>query len=209
MKWSAANSVVEELRRDTRLYLPGLSKRRGFSSSRVEHLLNRLVQAMPQDECYLEVGTLEGRTLEAASVGNDGKTLIGVDPCEKYDTEPNGFGENVLFVRSTWQDLFARPSAPDSMPLGLVFYDGDHSVNQTWQFMLKTEPLADEAVLVLDDWDRESVRTGAFAAAQQCINAGHENWRLLRELPSYGDGLTCPQDHFGWSFGISVWGFKR
>src|SRR5713226_1438213 len=99
MKFSQANEVVESLRRDTQLYLPALTRRRGFSSSRVEHLLNRLVQAMPSEECYLEVGTLEGRTLEAAAHANDGKTLIGCDPCEKYETIPEDLPPNVTFIK--------------------------------------------------------------------------------------------------------------
>ncbi len=202
MKWSDAQSVVEELRRDTQLYLPALSKRRGFSSSRIEHLLNRLVKAMPVEECYLEIGTLEGRTLEAASVGNEKKLLIGVDPCEKYDTVPTGFAENVAFIQSTWQYFLSRPTLN---PVGLVFYDGDHSAEQTRSFMSTVaQHCADEAVLVLDDWDRETVRNGAFSTGYY----GECGWRLLREMPEYTGGLEGPQHHFGYSFGVSVWGFK-
>lgn len=194
-----ANDVVESLRRERQLYLPALSKRRGFSSSRVEHLLNRLVQRMPQNECYLEIGVLEGRTLEAASIGNDGKTLVGVDPCEKYDFVPDGFGPNVLFVQARWQDL-----KTPLLPVGVCFYDGDHSTEQTRDFMLWLPQFAaGECVLVLDDWDRESVRDGAFEAAFH-----DPDWVLVRECPEYGDGLTCPQSHFGYSFGVSVWGWQ-
>lgn len=200
MKWSSANAVVEELRKDTRLYLPALSKRRGFSSSRVEHLLNRLVQKMPATECYLEVGTLEGRTLDAAANANDGKILIGCDPCGKYETFPENFGPNVTFVLSSWQELLKIYTFPS--PIGCVFYDGDHSAAETASFMTCAEEhLADEAVLVLDDWDRETVREGAY-------RTGH-CWRLLREMPEYTDGLTTAQHHFGYSFGVAVWGFKR
>lgn len=200
MRWSDANRVVEELRAETQLYLPALSHRRGFSSSRVEHLLNRLVHAMPEDECYLEVGTLEGRTLESAAIGNETKRLVGVDPCEKYAMIPADFPPNVTFVQKSWQTYLANTSLRN---FGVVFYDGLHSAEETSNFMWAIEGhLVDEAVLVLDDWDRASVREGAFE--------GHSpQWRLLREMPSYGDGLTCPQDHFGWSFGISVWGFRR
>lgn len=204
MLWSAANEVVEDLRVDTRLYLPALTKRRGFSSSRVEHLLNRLVKAMPKDECYLEVGTLEGRTLEAASIDNDDKRLYGCDPCEKYGEIPEPMTPNVHVIISTWQRAmrdFAFPSH-----LGLVFYDGLHEEKETASFMLDVrERLSDEAVLVLDDWDRVAVRNGAFRLGiyEEC------GWRLLREMPSYGDGLTAPQQHFGYSFGISIWGFRR
>jgi hypothetical protein len=156
---------------------------------------------MPKDEMYLEVGTLEGRTLEAAAHGNDGKTLYGVDPCEKYDVVPDGFGPNVTFVRARWEAFLSQPLA---MPIGLCFYDGDHSAAQTWEFMqVVTNHLAEEAVLVLDDWDRASVRDGAFH------NGGIHGWQLLREMPEYTDGLTCPQHHFGYSFGVAVFGYRR
>jgi hypothetical protein len=158
---------------------------------------------MPKDEMYLEVGTLEGRTLEAAAHGNDGKTLYGVDPCEKYDMVPDGFGPNVTFVRARWQAFLSQPLA---MPIGLAFYDGDHSADQTMAFMgLIKEHLADEAVLVLDDWDRESVRKGALETSYDC----DERWQLLRECPEYTDGLTTASHHFGYAFGVAVFGFRR
>lgn len=199
MRWADAHAVVEELRADTRLWLPALTTRRGFASSRVEHLLNRLVARMPQTEAYLEVGTLEGRTLDAAAYGNDGKLLVGCDPCIKYDEKPAPFPPNVRFQQVGWQALLAQPFP---MPLGCVFYDGDHSAAETAAFMRAVTPhLAPEAVLVLDDWDRVTVREGAFAAGPE--------WRLLRECPQYGDGLTCPSAHFGYAFGISLWGYGR
>lgn len=155
---------------------------------------------MPQDECYLEVGTLEGRTLEAAAAGNDGKTLIGCDPCEKYDIVPDRFNVNTVFVATSWQELLDNYKFPG--PIGCVFYDGDHSADETMNFMSDVEEyVADEAVLVLDDWDRESVREGAFRAGSF--------WRLLRECPEYTDGLTTAQHYFGYSFGVSVWGYRR
>lgn len=197
MYWEKAQGVVERIRAETRLYLPALSSRRGFSSSRVEHLLNSLVRAMPENEAYLEVGTLEGRTLEAASNGNPEKTLYGCDPCEKYDERPQEFAPNVRFMRMRWQDAFRYIDKP----IGVIFYDGDHSAGETEAFMFSVIPfVADEAILVLDDWDRESVRRGAFARRE---------WQLLREMPEYTDGISCPPNHFGYYFGLSVWGYKR
>lgn len=199
MLWSNVNSVVEALRQDTRLYLPALSKRLGFSSSRVEHLLNQLVGLMPKDEVYFEVGVLHGRTLEAASIGNDDKRLIGCDPCIKYDVLPAPFSPNVKFVREGWRDV------PLLDPIGVAFYDGDHSEYETSQFLTTIEPfLADEAVVVLDDWDRVSVRQGAFKFVESS-----DRWRLLREMPEYTDGLTCAPHHFGYYFGVGIWGFRR
>jgi len=202
MLWSQANSVVEELRSETLLYLPPLSTRRGFSSSRVEHLLNRLVKAMPATEAYLEVGTLEGRTLEAAANGNDDKQLYGVDPGDKYGVVPEPFTPNIVMYKSSWQQFLKEVSPP--LQIGACFYDADHSAEQTADFMDKVEGfMADEAVLVLDDWDRASVRQGAF-------RAGH-HWTLLREMPEYSgnEPKQGSPNYFGYSFGVSVWGFRR
>jgi len=191
------------LRRDTRLYLPALSKRLGFSSSRIEHLLNRLAEAMPESERYFEVGTLEGRTIEAAAYGNDNKQFFAFDPGIKYGTQPTKFAPNVFFYTMSYQAWLPATRIAGVMPIGVAFYDGDHSAEATREFFTLIAPhLADEAVVVLDDWDRESVRDGAFSI-------GDESWRLLRECPEYTDGLTCAPQRFGYYFGVGIWGFRR
>jgi hypothetical protein len=169
---------------------------------------------MPQDECYLEVGTLEGRTLDAAAVGNESKKMYGVDRCDKYDTIPEPFPSNVRFVR-TDIGTFLK-DYPLVEPIGLCFYDADHSAEATQAFFKQVTPhLAWEAVVVLDDWDRETVRKGAFAAEGFYVSNDGKGrtekyrWQMLREMPEYGNGLDCPQNHFGYSFGVSIWAFRR
>lgn len=197
MKWTVARAIVEELREETKLYLPPLTSRRGFSSSRIEHLLNRMVEAMPLDESYFEVGVLEGRTLDAAAAGNIKHTLIGCDPCNKYHTKPRDL-EHVTFLPMKWEEALSETK----LPIGIAFYDGDHSSQATARFMYHVrERMADEAILILDDWDRVSVRAGAFDR--------WTDWQLLAEMPEYTDGLTCPPNHFGYYFGVSVWGYRR
>jgi hypothetical protein len=157
---------------------------------------------MPADECYLEVGTLEGRTLEAAAAGNEDKLLIGCDPCEKYGLVPDPLPPHVVFIQSDWRTVLGCGL---TKPIGCVFYDGDHRSDETRWFMKGiTTDLADEAVLVLDDWDRQTVRQGAFSAADEDYC-----WQLLREMPEYTDGLTTAPHHFGYSFGVAVWGYRR
>jgi len=163
-------------------------------------LLNGLVAAMPADETYFEVGVLEGRTLEAAAAGNVGKQLVGCDPCEKYGAIPEPFEPNVRFYKEPWYEVLGWEGN-----IGLAFYDGDHQAEAIHMFMLKVRKhLTEEAVLVLDDWDRVSVRNGAFEAAKY-----HPEWRLLREMPEYTDGLTTAPHHFGYQFGVAVFGWRR
>lgn len=192
---------MEGLRQDTRLWLPPLTQRRGFSASRVEHLLQGLVAAMPADEVYWEVGSLEGRTLEAAAHENRDKRIVACDPGQKYGSQvTDGLGENVSFRTEPWEEsLCTLPGR-----VGCAFYDADHSTAATRAFLQGvTDVLAPEAVVVLDDWDRESVR----AAALQVLDAD-SRWQLLREMPEYGDGLTCPPKHFGFYHGTAVLGWR-
>jgi hypothetical protein len=193
----SVNEIVEELRRDTRLYLPALTKTLGFSSARTEYLLNRLVARMPKGQCYVEIGVLAGRTLKAASKGNEDKFIYAIDPCIKYEVIPE-VSDYVCFIQKPWEELDNQDIGE---PVGVVFYDADHSEYSTRDFMVNfSRFLADGAILVLDDWDRNSVRAGAFAAKEK-----DPRWQLLREMPEYTDGLTTAPHHFGYYFGCSVW----
>lgn len=202
MNWHDAREVIRDLRRRRELWLAPLSPRRGFASSRVEHLLNDLVRAMPADEAYLEVGTLEGRTIEAAAYCNGEKRLVACDPGAKYDSRPADLPPWVTFYQLPWEETLPRLGAP----LGLAFYDGDHSTDATLAFLTFVRGYAPEdgaLVVVLDDWDRETVR----AAAEQALR-DDPRWQLLAEMPEYGDGITCAPNHFGWYFGIGVLGWR-
>ncbi len=106
------------------------------------------------------------------------------------------------FLKLPWQ---AVTPAHLGQPVGVGFYDGDHSAEETEAFMRRfTHLAAGEAVLVLDDWDRVSVREGAHRAED-----ADPRWRLLHEMAEYTDGLTTALHHFGYGFGVSVWGFRR
>lgn len=200
MKWSAARSVVEELRKDKRLYLPHLTDRLGFSSTRVEHLLANLRAECEED--YLEIGVLNGRTLEAAASKSRG-VCIGADPCDKYGVTPEFPQANIRFIQKRWQEL-AGGDLPN--PIGLVFYDGNHEAEQTRAFLVWVqEVLADEAVIVVDDWDRPEVRRGTYWAIER-----NRRYQLLNEMPEYTQGPDfAPPNHFGYYYGVGVLGFRR
>lgn len=201
MQWSAATEWVETLRRDRSLWLPALTTRRGFSSTRIEHLLHGLVARLPAHECYLEVGTLEGRTLEAAAHGNETTPIVACDPGAKYGSRPRELPPHVAFHARPWEQTLALVPCP----VGLAFYDADHDAAATTAFLHGVrEVAATDCVVVLDDWDRETVRRGFFVAQEH-----DPRWRLLREMPEYTDGLTCPPNHFGWYFGCAVLGWRR
>ena len=201
MKWDAANEAVEHVRRDERLYLPPLTEREGFCSTRVEHLLRTLRLTCPVEEDYLEVGVLEGRTLTAVAGANFGH-CIGVDPCEKYGICPSFKQSNITFLQKPWEEL-TRVDVP--RPIGVLFYDGDHEYKSTYGALTRLEfLLADEAVVVVDDWDRNIVRDAVFAVLRN-----KPNWRMLRELPEYTGGPNNRPNYVGFYYGLAVLGVKR
>jgi hypothetical protein len=118
----------------------------GMSSPRVCRYLNRLVASMDPGEAYLEVGTWKGRTLLSAALGNAGRVCIG---CDKFrfwgrytglgsiarrDLLHNidrfrGMTASIWFHDMNSRRFFAEVHPP--LPVGVYFYDGDHSYEGT------------------------------------------------------------------------------
>jgi hypothetical protein len=141
-------------------------------------LLNELVRSMDAGEHYLEVGSWRGRTLLSAAVGNPGRLCIG---CDKFRLYGRYTGLGVLVRRALRQNVarhahdraaihfydmpssrfFARPRQPG--PVGVYFYDGDHSFRGTRRSIAAAGPLLSRrAVVLVDDWNVERIRLGAL-----------------------------------------------
>jgi hypothetical protein len=151
----------------------------GMSSPRVCRFLNELVRSMDAGEHYLEVGSWRGRTLLSAAVGNKGRLCIGCDKFRLYGRH-TGLGalarralqENVAryrddraaihFFDMPSRRFFSRNRLPG--PIGVYFYDGDHSRRGTRRSIAAAGPLLSRrAVLLVDDWNVDRIREGTVA----------------------------------------------
>jgi hypothetical protein len=140
----------------------------GLSSPRVCALLNRLVAEMDPEEHYLEIGTWKGRTLLSAARHNAGRRCIA---CDKFRFWGRFTGPGFLARRSLYRNLrrYAKGSAHIEFhavtsrelfrrelvraPVGVFFYDGDHSYEETHHAIVSVEKyLSPRSVLVVDDW---------------------------------------------------------
>ncbi|MBI4702002.1 MAG: class I SAM-dependent methyltransferase [Deltaproteobacteria bacterium] len=146
----------------------------GLSSPRVCHLLNHLVRRMDAGESYLEIGTWKGLTLLSAALGNFGRACIGCDKFRFWGkfTGPGvlarralygnlrryrGRTADIIFFPMRYERLFARRLV--SSPVGVYFYDGDHSARGTRAGVVLAAPfLAERCVLVMDDWSDPIIR---------------------------------------------------
>ncbi len=149
----------------------------GMSSPKVCTFLNRLVAHLPAGERYLEVGTWQGLTLLSAAYRNLDKVCIGCDKFRLWGrwtglgwTARRAFLANLRRLRGdcgyvhlyemTDQTLFSRGLVQG--PIGVYFYDGDHSAPGTRHGIAAAAPLLSRrAVVLVDDWNIPAVRAGA------------------------------------------------
>lgn len=146
----------------------------GHSSPRVCAFLNRLVANLPVGEHYLEVGTWKGLTLLSAAHGNADKVCIACDKF-RFWGRWTGFGFQarralernmrrlregsayVDFRHTTCERLFNEQRVQG--PIGVYFFDGDHSYRGTRFGISAAAPLlAARAVVLVDDWHHADIR---------------------------------------------------
>ncbi len=156
----------------------------GLSSPRVCRYLNELVRLMDPDETYLEIGTYRGRTLLSAAWNNHGKRCVGCDKFRFWGrfTGPGFLARRALLANvskhqphtatievhsTTSRELFRRQLVRG--PVGVYFYDGDHSYEGTHHGVCAAAPLlARRSVLLMDDYNDPVIRCAtreAIAAA--------------------------------------------
>jgi predicted O-methyltransferase YrrM len=124
-------------------------------------------------ECYVEAGSYRGRSLIAAALGG-AETAIGIDNFSFDDSDPQGLAANVERfgvggrVRVIDGDTVAVLREQELPPIGVFFYDADHSTAATRAALDAVRPLlAPSALIVVDDaeWPKVQAATDAFVAA--------------------------------------------
>lgn len=174
-----------------------MSGLQGLSSPRVRHLLNNLAA---QSKSYLEIGCYLGGTLKAALHGNN----IYAAAIDNFSMSPetrdqffkNTEGLNFDFFES---DSFSFDINKLKQPIDLYFYDGHHSVDAQYKAVSYFLPaMADEFVMVIDDWDMNKVRVGTHTALidykikpiEKYELAGASGQRLEARLNSWWGGIV-------------------
>lgn len=192
----------------------------GMASPKKLKLLNLAVSFLSPDngECYLEVGTYQGKSLIAALLGNDGRAAIACDNFSEFDTPDNpanltilkqnlsryGMANNIRLYNEDFRSLFGRWKAENLPAVGVYFYDGAHDEASQCDAIRTVEPLlADQALVIVDDWREES---GSFAEAgtRRAIQQSPNGWSIRWVLPARYNG-----DLAMWWNGVAILEFKR
>lgn len=141
-----------------------MSQLKGLSSPRVRHLLNNLAA---QAKSYLEIGVYLGGTLKAALHNNDHLNAYAIDNFSMSPDTRSEFYKNTDGLKFTFfeEDSFVLDISKIKHPIELYFFDGCHSVDAQYKAVSYFLPaMADEFVMVIDDWDMNKVRVGTHTA---------------------------------------------
>jgi protein O-GlcNAc transferase len=158
----------------------------GFSAPCLMAILSLAVQNLGEQELYLEIGTMMGRTLVGAMVDNPDKRAVSVDNFSAFEYGSNeehlfanmekfGIADRVEFFREDSLTFLKNHEALHKR-IGVYFYDGDHNTEAGLENLCKAIPyLADNAVIILDDFSGP----GVWRSVQQFIALYVEQARLL------------------------------
>jgi len=178
------------------------------------------VSLLPGDssECYLEVGTYQGKSLVAALRGNRGRLAVACDDFSQFDADGSnrttlklnlqayGLSDQVKFYDTDFRKLFAKWHDEALPKIGAYFYDGAHDRLSQYDAIRLVEPLlADQAVVIVDDW-RFAEDSGSYAeeGTKMAVTESSNLWTVLRILPARYNG-----DRDQWWNGLGILGFAR
>lgn len=186
----------------------------GMLSLRKQQLLNLAFGLLPPGEAYLEVGTFAGKSLISAMLHSPVRTVYAVDNFSEFEgnslstTQAHlaryGMLERVHFLDCDFREALT-PGRIET-PIGLYFYDGAHDEESQHMAIRLVEPLlADEALVIVDDWRfAPDSRSYAKAGTLRAIRKSEHQWRLICELPARFNG-----DLGLWWNGVGIFAFRR
>ena len=105
--------------------------------------INAILQMLRPPTRYLEIGVAEGYTLESVSATQ----RTGVEPAPRFDISRLPKGVKLFPVTS--DEFFA--SAEGAQHFDVVFLDGLHTFEQTYQDLLNSFNLASPSAVLIDD----------------------------------------------------------
>jgi predicted O-methyltransferase YrrM len=136
----------------------------GLSEENNLALIALAARHLEPGECYVEAGTYRGRSLIAAALSGSAE-CIGIDNFSFDDSDPDALHANLerfgVAGRARMLDGDAADvlETADLPPVGVFFYDADHSTEATLAAFIAVVPhLAGRALIVADNADWAKVR---------------------------------------------------
>lgn len=183
----------------------------GYTAVNELAVLNEAARHLPQDEAYLEVGTFKGRSICAAVRGNAGKKFVVMENFMEFgmageharqelmnNLTTHAANADVELLEGDCFKLMARPGVIDR-PVGVYFYDGEHTLLSHYLALAVVEPLlANEALVLVDDASWPVVQK-----AHRLFLARHRGWEITERWDA------AHADDPRWANGLHALAFRR
>ena len=143
----------------------------GMSGAKTRILYNELCSLVipGRQTQYLEVGSWKGSTLCAALQSNSNCHGTSIENWALFGGPKNEFEQNVKRfgfedrVTVFEEDVFSLDVSKIKNKIDIYLYDGDHDEIHQYKGITHIWPiLADQAIIIVDDWNAVQVRKGTF-----------------------------------------------
>jgi len=182
----------------------------GKTSVKKQFLLRIAFSALPEGECYFEIGTYQGKSLVSAMKGNPLRPVYACDNFSEFketnsperlreNLQRHGYLDRIRLFDSDFRRIMTREHIRH--PVGCYFYDGAHDLESQYQAIKRVEPLlSDQALIIVDDW-RFAPDSQSYAkeGTLRAISESRRTWTQLYDLPARFNG-----DHAMWWNGVAV-----
>ena len=178
----------------------------GMASVKKLKLINLAASYLPKNgaECYLEVGSFQGKSLIAALLGNSHAHAVACDNFALFDdpNSPKNFdilkqnlaryrlSNHVHFFACDFRELLAGWNARQLPRVGVYFYDGAHDEESQFLGVRMVEDLlADSALVIVDDLRHaEDSQSHAETGTKRAISDSPNEWLIRHVLPARYNG---------------------
>lgn len=158
---------------------------KGFCSSMIMKTLSDAVSCLYEDQLYLEVGVFEGRTLIGAMVENTDKKAIAIDNFSEFTADIPGslkklkeniqkynLEDNICLYQMDYFAWLKQNTVTFRKKVGVLFYDGCHNTEETYNALMKSVPLlANQALIFIDD----TSSSGVWRAVDRFLHSSYKN----------------------------------
>jgi len=159
----------------------------GYTGPNELAVLQAAAEVLPPTEAYLEVGTFKGRSICAAVQDNPDKAFYAMENFLEFgmtgqqardelmdNLQRYAADADVRLLEGDCFSLMADPGLIDR-PVGVYFYDGEHTLLSHYLALAVVEPLlADEALVLVDDASWPLVQR-----AHRIFMRRHPGWQVV------------------------------
>ena len=202
MLLEAMNTIIPEGGSKLRRSFLTLKDTPKMSTLAIAALISRSVEAISNHDCFVNVGVWHGFSFLSSLITNPEKTCIGVDNFSEFGGPKDRFLGRFTRLKTAnhfaydmdYIDYFRQIH---SRPIGLYFYDGNHSYKNQYEGLKVAEPFfSHNCVILVDDTNWAE----PYQATFDFVKASKNSYRTLLDVktrhnchPTFWNGILVIQ----------------